>query len=185
MNRRAALKALLAGGGSLPLAGACRRMNPRNNMNRGSASEQPSAAAGETMPAIFLAHGSPLLLDATAWGAELERWARALPRPRSVLMVSAHWEQRPVTVGATRTVPLVYDFSGFPARYYQVKYPAPGAPELAQRIRAPSSFSRMTCGFAAYEVGPPWAFAVMPLSAVSAASAVARSPFFTALTPTM
>lgn len=58
-----------------------------------------------------------------------------MPRPKSVLMLSAHWEERPVTLGATRTVPLVYDFYGFPARYYGVKYPAPGAPELARRAR--------------------------------------------------
>jgi 4,5-DOPA dioxygenase extradiol len=59
-----------------------------------------------------------------------------LPRPRSILTVSAHWEARPISVGATRTVPLVYDFYGFPERYYQQKYAAPGAPELAQRVKS-------------------------------------------------
>jgi 4,5-DOPA dioxygenase extradiol len=87
------------------------------------------------MPAIFIAHGSPLLLDDDGWVAELAAWARALPRPRAVLMLSAHWEERPVTLGATRPVPLVYDFYNFPERYYQVTYPAPGAPELAARVR--------------------------------------------------
>ncbi len=88
------------------------------------------------MPVIFLAHGSPMLLDDAGWMDELARWAAVLPRPRSVLMLSAHWEERPTTLAATRTLPLVYDFHGFPARYYQVKYPAPGAPELAERVRA-------------------------------------------------
>ena len=87
------------------------------------------------MPAIFLAHGSPLLLDDAAWVGQLGDWARRLPRPRSVLMLSAHWERRPVTLGATRTVPLVYDFYGFPDEYYRVTYPAPGAPDLARRVR--------------------------------------------------
>jgi 4,5-DOPA dioxygenase extradiol len=50
-------------------------------------------------------------------------------------MVSAHWEKRPTTLGATRSVPLVYDFHGFPERYYQTRYPSPGAPELAARVR--------------------------------------------------
>jgi 4,5-DOPA dioxygenase extradiol len=95
----------------------------------------PDPAAGVT-PAIFLAHGSPLLLDDTGWVAELGAWARALPRPRAVLMLSAHWVDRPVTLGATRPVPLVYDFFGFPERYYRTTYPAPGAPELAARVRA-------------------------------------------------
>jgi 4,5-DOPA dioxygenase extradiol len=69
--------------------------------------------------------------------AELAAWAGALPKPESILMVSAHWEQRPATLGATRTVPLVYDFYGFPERYFRTKYPAPGALELAARLRGP------------------------------------------------
>jgi len=87
------------------------------------------------MPVIFLAHGSPMLLDSQRWIDELKHWADAMPYPRAVLMVSAHWDQRPVALGATTTVPLVYDFYGFPDRYYQVTYPAPGAPELAGRVR--------------------------------------------------
>lgn len=88
------------------------------------------------MPAIFLAHGSPMLLDDAEWVRQLHDWATALPRPRSVLMLSAHWEDMPVTLGATTTVPLVYDFYGFPERYYGVRYASPGAPELAARVRA-------------------------------------------------
>jgi 4,5-DOPA dioxygenase extradiol len=87
------------------------------------------------MPVIFLAHGSPYLLDDAKWCAELAAWSKAMPRPKAVLMVSAHWEQKPVTIGATRTVPLVYDFYGFPEKHYAVKYPAPGAPQLAGRVR--------------------------------------------------
>lgn len=91
--------------------------------------------ASSLMPAIFLAHGSPFLLDDELWTGELKSWADTMPRPRGILMVSAHWEERPVTLGATTTVPLVYDFYGFPEKYYQVQYPAPGAPWLAQRVR--------------------------------------------------
>ncbi len=88
------------------------------------------------MPSIFLAHGAPPLLDDPVWVAELRQWAERLPRPRAVLMVSAHWEARPTSLAATTTVPLVYDFYGFPERFYQLKYPAPGAPELAGRVEA-------------------------------------------------
>lgn len=87
------------------------------------------------MPVIFAAHGAPVLLDDPEWMSELASWARGMPKPRAILMVSAHWEQRPTTIAATRTVPLVYDFFGFPQRYYKTQYPAPGAPDLAERVR--------------------------------------------------
>jgi 4,5-DOPA dioxygenase extradiol len=87
------------------------------------------------MPVVFAAHGAPVLLDDPAWMAELAGWAQAMPRPKAILMVSAHWDQRPTTLGATETVPLVYDFYGFPEKYYQTTYPAPGAPDLAARVR--------------------------------------------------
>lgn len=87
------------------------------------------------MPVIFAAHGAPVLLDDDRWVSELAAWSRGMPKPASILMVSAHWEQRPTTLGATRPVPLVYDFYGFPAKYYRTTYPCPGAPGLAARVR--------------------------------------------------
>jgi 4,5-DOPA dioxygenase extradiol len=87
------------------------------------------------MPCIFLAHGSPLLLDDAKRVGELATWSSRMPRPRSILMISAHWTAKPVALGATRTVPLVHDFFGFSPKYYDVAYPAPGAPELARRVR--------------------------------------------------
>lgn len=87
------------------------------------------------MPAIFVAHGSPFLLDDPSWVGELAAWATDLPRPTAVLILSAHWVERPITLGATAVAPLTYDFYGFPERYYLVTYPAPGAPALADRIR--------------------------------------------------
>nr|BFE32901.1 class III extradiol ring-cleavage dioxygenase [Actinomadura rugatobispora] len=83
---------------------------------------------------LYLSHGAPPLADDAEWTARLARWAADLPRPASILMVSAHWEEAPATVGATRTVPLVYDFWGFERRYYEVRYEAPGAPELAAEL---------------------------------------------------
>ncbi len=88
------------------------------------------------MPVLYLSHGAPPLIDHATWPAELAAWAGELPRPRAILIVSAHWESAPVSIGATSTVPLVYDFWGFDQHYYDVRYPAPGAPELAARVRA-------------------------------------------------
>ncbi len=120
MHRRSALK--LIAGVPLVLASAAREKGPTMHKNT-------------RMPAIFLAHGAPPLLDDPAWVGELAAWAKALARPVSVLMLSAHWVEAPVSIGATTSVPLVYDFYGFPERYYRVQYPAPGAPDLAMRVR--------------------------------------------------
>jgi len=89
----------------------------------------------ERMPAIYVSHGAPLLADDPLWPAQLAEWSGELPRPKAILMISAHWEDAPLAIGATTTVPLIYDFYGFPEHYYQVTYPTPGAPELADRVR--------------------------------------------------
>jgi len=107
-----------------PIASAKTQMKTKTNTN----SSHPS-------PAIFLAHGSPFLLQDGPWKDQLAGWARTMPQPEAILMVSAHWTARPLTLGATTTVPLVYDFFGFPDDFYRVRYPAPGAPALARRVR--------------------------------------------------
>jgi 4,5-DOPA dioxygenase extradiol len=97
--------------------------------------ETPGAARVQPMPAIYLSHGAPPLADDAVWTGQLARWSTGLSRPSAILVISAHWEEAPLTLGATTTVPLVYDFWGFPERYYDVTYPAPGAPALADSVR--------------------------------------------------
>ena len=87
-----------------------------------------------TMPASFVSHGSPMLAVDRTHGPDFTRWTNGMPRPVAVLSVSAHYERRPVTIGATNTLPLIYDFGGFPKSLYQIKYAAPGAPKLANRV---------------------------------------------------
>jgi 4,5-DOPA dioxygenase extradiol len=91
---------------------------------------------GRPLPALYLGHGAPPLLEDAAWTSELSGWARGLDRPRAILIVSAHWQSAPMAIGATTRVPLVYDFYGFPQHYYELTYDAPGAPELAARVKA-------------------------------------------------
>lgn len=89
------------------------------------------------MPALYLGHGAPPLVDDELWVGQLAHWAGSLPRPSQILIVSAHWESAPLTVGATAdAAPLTYDFYGFPQRYYEITYPSPGAPDLAARVGA-------------------------------------------------
>jgi len=91
----------------------------------------PDTAA---MPVLYLSHGAPPLADDPILPGELSQWSAQLPRPTSILVVSAHWEEAPLAVSATETVPLYYDFWGFPQKYYEVTYAAPGAPELAASV---------------------------------------------------
>src|SRR5262249_37967948 len=86
--------------------------------------------------APYSGHGTPPMVAAPLWVIHLEAWARALPRPAAILVVSAHWEAAPLTIAATAdAAPLVYDFYGFPERYYRARYPAPGAPSLAGGVK--------------------------------------------------
>jgi len=86
-------------------------------------------------PVLYLSHGAPPLADDKTWTRQLADWSAGLVKPKAILMVSAHWEAAPLTLSATTTQPLIYDFWGFPEHYYQVTYPAPGAPQLAERVR--------------------------------------------------
>ena len=87
------------------------------------------------MPSLYLSHGAPPLADDKIWTAELASLSGDFAKPSAILVVSAHWEEAPLSIGATTTVPLVYDFWGFPQHYYQVTYAAPGAPQLAADVR--------------------------------------------------
>jgi 4,5-DOPA dioxygenase extradiol len=87
------------------------------------------------MPALYIGHGAPPLLDDPIWSGQLAAWAGDLPRPKAILIVSAHWESAPVSLSASG-VPLVYDFGGFDAKYYAMTYETPDATALAQRVAA-------------------------------------------------
>ena len=88
-----------------------------------------------SMPALYIGHGAPPLLDDPIWSGQLAAWAKDLPRPKAILIVSAHWESAPVSLSASRA-PLVYDFGGFAPKYYEMTYETPDATALAQRVAA-------------------------------------------------
>ncbi len=87
------------------------------------------------LPALYLGHGTPPLLDDPLWLGQLFEWAQALPKPKGILIVSAHWESAPLALSAPAAhTPLVYDFGGFHPRYYTLQYPTPDASALASRV---------------------------------------------------
>jgi len=86
------------------------------------------------MPTLFLSHGSPMhALRQTQASKGWQDLAAQLPQPRAILMASAHWETSTPFVSTTQAPEIIHDFTGFPDALYQMQYPAPGAPNVAQQ----------------------------------------------------
>lgn len=108
--------------------------------------------AGPRMPVLFVGHGSPMnAVEDNPFSRTWVEAGRALPRPRAILSVSAHWESRGSRVTSADSPETIHDFYGFPDELYQQSYPAPGSPALADLVRE-------TAGEGAVRLDEEWGF---------------------------
>jgi 4,5-DOPA dioxygenase extradiol len=101
-----------------------------------SASQRAWTPDDGTLPALFISHGAPMLLDDPEWMRQLGDLALTLPKPRGVLIVSAHWEEAPLMLSATAAnTPLIYDFNfEIAPEYGKLTYFMPDASALAREV---------------------------------------------------
>ncbi|PMV81409.1 MULTISPECIES: class III extradiol ring-cleavage dioxygenase [unclassified Pseudomonas] len=86
-------------------------------------------------PSLYISHGSPMLaLEPGASGPALARLAAEMPKPKAIVIVSAHWESNDLLVSGNPRPETWHDFGGFPKALFEVQYPAPGNPQLAGEV---------------------------------------------------
>ena len=90
----------------------------------------------ERMPVLFIGHGSPMnAIESNVFTNGWKAFAKTLPTPKAILMVSAHWYTNSLCTSDVTSPKMIYDMYGFPDELYRVNYPAKGSPELAKRLQ--------------------------------------------------
>ncbi|RJG04751.1 4,5-DOPA dioxygenase extradiol [Noviherbaspirillum cavernae] len=88
------------------------------------------------MPAVFFGHGSPMnVLEDNRYTRAWQQVGTSLPKPKAILAISAHWYTRGTGITAMAAPQTIHDFGGFPQALFDMRYPAPGDPALAARVR--------------------------------------------------
>ena len=99
------------------------------------------------MPVIFIGHGSPMnIILNNDYTNNIAKAAKTLPKPKAILVVSAHWLTNGTCVTCVSKPKTIYDFYGFPEELYRLKYPSPGAPEAAEQTIKTVKSTKIECG---------------------------------------
>lgn len=139
-------KALVAGLGGAAALAALPSLTGNAGSVKAEAQKERTSMSAERMPVVFMPHGGgpwPFVDIGMPKQevSELSDYLRSVrevseAKPRALLVVSAHWEERVPTVMTSNKPPMLYDYYGFPPDSYRIEWPAPGAPQLAARVQA-------------------------------------------------
>ncbi|MFM7080004.1 MAG: 4,5-DOPA dioxygenase extradiol [Bacteroidota bacterium] len=141
MQRKDFIKLMAA----LPLSASAMKLQDLHQIT------QPLSST-ERMPVLFLGHGSPMnAIEENEFVRGFREVVKTIPLPRAILCVSAHWETRGTFVTAMEHPKTIYDFGGFPKALFEVQYPAPGSPAVAQEIK--NTVSKVDIGLDASQWG--------------------------------